>query len=180
MNISLQEDKICKDIEKLIGRINTLKKKKKLWGLTSEEDLKMIELILEYLKNYYQLIDIIFNNYIEPFIYNDKIVNIKTELFMKYEWDGNLTMFEEDIERLMSISKDSRVELVGLIEELKEEEILMAKEFSETEYGKEACEMFCILQNIKLSNNCIEKYIITRYDIILGLIEMEDEGLWED
>lgn len=180
MNICLQEEKLCKDIENLIGRIHTLKKKKKLWGLSIEEESKMVKLTLEYLKNYYQLIDIIFSSYIEPFLYNDTIVDIKEEIYMKYEWDGNLTMFEEDIDKLLESSKNSTVELISLIEKLKEEELKTAKEFVSTEYGKEACEMFCMMQNIKFDFKCIEKYIYTRYDVILGLLEMESEDKWED
>ncbi len=180
MNISLQEKRICNDIDKLIGRISTLQKKKKLWGLNVEEDKKLIGLTVDYLKNYYQLIDIVFNNYIEPFMYNDNIIDIKEELYSKYNWDGSVTMFNDDIDELLNNCKDSIPDVLNLIEQLKDEELLAADEFINTEYGKEAIEMFCSLQNVEINDECIRKYILVRYEVILGLLETGDDDLWQD
>lgn len=181
MNISLQEKRICDDIDKLIVRINILQKKKKLWGLSLEDDKNLIKLTMDYLRNYYQLIDIVFNNYIEPFMYNDNIIDIKEELYLKYKWDGSIMMFNDDIEKMINNCKNSISDVLRLVEKLKDEELLMADEFSKTEYGKEAIEMFCSLQNIKTDNQCIKKYIMIRYEVILGLLESEgDDDLWQD
>lgn len=174
MNI---EDKVCKDIEKLVNKIQILKKKKKLWGLTDDEDNIMINMILEYFQNFYKLIDIVFCNYIEPFLYNEDIICIKSKLMDKYNWNGNLLLKEDDIKIVDNI--DDKYYFIVLIERLRELELKEAEKFSNTEHGREASEMFCLLQNIKYDYKCIEKYIDIRYDLILSMINMEGET-WED
>lgn len=173
MNI---EDKVCKDIDKLVNKIDILKKKKRLWGLSVAEDNDMVKMILQYFQNFYKLIDIVFCNYIEPLMYTDEIIQLKAELFDKYKWEGNILIFEEDMKIYDNIKEV--YEFMVLIEKLRECEKKEARKFANTEYGKEACEMFCALQNID-DCQCIEKYIDIRYDLILSIIDMESET-WED
>lgn len=168
---NLSEDKISKDLDKIIGKLHILKKKKELWGLTEDENKTLMNLTVEYAKNYYQLIDNIFNDYIEPFIYNEEIIEIKSILKDKYNWDGNLLCFDSNLNKLLKIfSKKDKESVVYLLNRLMEEELKMSYIFEESNYGKEIIELFSSLQNIDKSI-CINKYIKTRYNIMINMIK---------
>ena len=168
---NLSEDKISKDIDKIIGKLHILRKKKELWGLTDDENTMLMNLTFEYAKNYYQLIDNIFNDYIEPFIYNEEIIEIKSILQDKYNWNGNLLCFDSQLNKLLKIfsNKDKTV-VVSLLRKLMEEELKMSYMFEESDYGQEIIELFSSLQNID-KNICVSKYIKTRYSIMINMIE---------
>lgn len=168
---NLSEDKISKDIDKIIGKLHILRKKKELWGLTDDENTMLMNLTFEYAKNYYQLIDNIFNDYIEPFIYNEEIIEIKSILQDKYNWNGNLLCFDSQLNKLLKIfsNKDKTV-VVSLLRKLMEEELKMSYMFEESDYGQEIIELFSSLQNIDKSI-CVSKYIKTRYSIMINMIE---------
>lgn len=183
MNISLQEKALMNKIDKLINSIEILKKKEQLWGLGAEDTKKLLSLTIEYLRNYYQLIDIAFGEYIEPFIFNDKIIDLKEQLRSKYNWEGNILLFNDDISELMESIGDDKKSVLSIIEEITKEEIESVKEFKKTDYGQESIKMFCTLQNKDLDEDCMEKYINTRLFILKDLfeeIDEEEDFLWED
>lgn len=168
---SLSEDKISKDIDKIIGKLHVLKKKKSLWGLTEEENKILMNLTFEYAKNYYQFIDNIFNNYIEPFIYNEKIIEIKCIFKDKYCWDGNLLCFDSKLKKIFKgLSSDDKETVILLLKEVMNEELKMVNEFESSEYGIETIELFSSLQNVD-KEGCVGKYIKTRYNIMISMIE---------
>lgn len=173
MDYNLNEDKISKDIDKIIGKLHILRKKKELWGLTNEENTSLMNLTIEYAKNYYQLIDNIFNNYIEPFIYNDRVIEIKSELTDFYGWSGNLLCFDSNLKGLFSkINNDNKDSLILLVNELMDEELSEAIGFENNNYNKEILELFSSLQNTN-KEGCVYKYIKTRYTTMISIIEEE-------
>lgn len=173
MYTNLSEEKISKNIDKIIGKLHILRKKKELWGLTEEENQSLMNLTFEYAKNYYQLMDNIFNNYIEPFIFNDRIIELKSILTDKYGWDGNLLCFDINLKDLFkNISNDNKTEVISFIEELMNEELKEAVKLESSDYGKEIMELFSSLRNTNI-NGCVSKYIKMRYSIMISLIEEE-------
>lgn len=168
---NLSEEKISKKIDKIIGKLHILRKKKELWGLTEEENIQLMNLTFEYAKNYYQLMDNIFDSYIEPFIYNDRIIDIKSELSDLYGWNGNLLCFDSNLKNLFSnFKKESKEKIILLIKELMNEELQEAIKFERSDYGKEIIELFSSLQNTK-KDGCVCKYIKTRYNVMISMIE---------
>ena len=71
---------ISEELDKKYKRINTLKKKEKLWGLDEEDTEKLDELLESYNELYFILIEAVFTQQIEYFISNDGICNIKEKL----------------------------------------------------------------------------------------------------
>lgn len=165
------EEALSNNIDKIIKKINVLKSKKKLWGLNLEDEKELIKLTLLYMKHYYQLIDVIFNDYVEPFLYNDKIISIKNEMLNTYNWDGSLFFFDSDIENLLNNVKD-KSGIINHLKELQKEELKMFVYFKSSQYGEEIIELFGLLQNISKDGG-IEKYINVRYNTLISLIEGE-------
>ena len=167
----LSEDKISKELDKIIGKLHILRKKKELWGLTEEEDNLLKSLKVEYAKNYYQFIDNIFNEYIEPYIYNEEIIEIKSILQDRYNWNGNLLCFDFKLNKLLNLfNDDDKEDVITLLEKLMEEELKMLYILEESDYGKEMIELFSLLQSVD-KNICISKYIKTRYMIMISMIK---------
>lgn len=169
---TINEEKLNKDIDKIVAKVHMLQKKKRLWGLSEEENNELSKLLFTYMKNHYQLIDVVFSNYVEPFLYNDKIVYIKSVLTSKYDWDGSLLFFDNDMEKLfnkINDKQDNKQEVLDLINELVEEELVMSADFEDSDYGQEIIELFGTLQNTT-SPDCIENYIRLRNDIITTMI----------
>lgn len=173
MNMEVSEQNLYTKIEKLVKKIDLLERKKKQWGLSREEYNKLYRYNIEFLQNHYQLIDITFNNYIEPFLYNDRIIEIKSELFETYKWDGKLLCFDEDINNFIKNVKDNKNDVIKLLNELKDEEIKSSIEFLLTEQGQEMEELFCKLKNTS-EKNSIKEYIDIRYDIMMEMIEVNE------
>lgn len=167
----ISEDKISKEIDKIIGKLHILRKKKELWGLTEEEDKLLKSLTVEYAKNYYQFIDNIFNDYIEPYIYNEEIIEIKSILQDRYNWNGNLLCFDFKLNKLLKIFNDEdKEDIISLLERLMEEELKMLYILEESDYGREMVELFSSLQNVD-KDICISRYIRTRYNVMISMIE---------
>lgn len=170
-----EEKEFCKKFEKLSKDINILDKKKKLWGLNSEESIKLNFLILDYMRYYYKLVDIIFNKYIEPLLFNDNIIGLKQELLLLLEWDGELLFFEEDIEVFMNkINDNNRQYIIELLEDLSHLEIESSKDIKFED--EEIISLFIELNNIENRNECIIEYIKIKYDILIELIKEGENG----
>jgi hypothetical protein len=166
----LTEEQICSTIDKILHRAEVLEKKKKRWGITDEETRELIILKLQYMKYYYKLIDDIFVDYIEPFLFTNEIINLKQEILARSGWEGNLLFEEAEINNFLN-SVDDFEQIIDLVESVRDEEIAAMEKFEEDDISSEILELFGLL-NIGPEDS-IENYIEMRYNIILSLLEGE-------
>ena len=165
----LKENQMCNEIEKKLQRLQVLKKKKKLWGLNEKEEKEYAAIKLKYIVEYFELVDIIFIEYIEPFLFTNDIISKKTEIMEETGWEGNLLFKDKDIQGFLDNVKDKE-KVIGILTYLKNEEIKQVEEFKNSEYGKKMLELFYVLNNIENESNFIINYIETRYEIMICLI----------
>lgn len=165
----LTKEKLMKHLDKTIQRAVTLEKKKKRWGITEQENKELSKLMLNYTRYYFKLMDDIFIDYIEPFLFTDEIIDLKQEILFKSGWEGNLLF--EDIEICEFVSTvDSIEEVRELIQLLKTEELKMTLQFEQSEYGLEVTDLFRALNHVDKEDS-IAKYVQLRYDMMISLLE---------
>lgn len=163
----MNEEKLSKDIEKIINKIQILQKKKKMWDLSEIENEELLKLLLEYMRTNYQLTDVVFLKYIEPFLYNEKIIDLKGKLMSKYNWEGQLLFIDKDIQNLVN-KINNKSEILDIISEITNEELELVDDFNISIYGEEISDLFASLQNN--DKYSIKTYIQMRREIILEMI----------
>lgn len=163
----MNEEKLSKDIEKIINKIQILQKKKKMWDLSEIENEELLKLLLEYMRTNYQLTDVVFLKYIEPFLYNEKIIDLKGKLMSKYNWEGQLLFIDKDIQNLVN-KINNKSEILDIISEITNEELELVNDFNISIYGEEISDLFASLQNN--DKYSIKTYIQMRHEIILEMI----------
>ena len=162
---------ISEELDKKYKRINTLKKKEKLWGLDEEDTEKLNELLESYNELYFILIEAVFTQQIEYFISNDEICSIKEKLEKKYHWDGSILYNDDELTKLM-FKIDSLHEFLNLIDDLMRKQLLAVNDFIQTELGKEIEDAFSqICQFEEKDINAISKYVITRNKVLKSIVE---------
>jgi UDP-galactopyranose mutase len=166
----LTEKELCDKIDKILHKLEVIEKKEKLWGISEEERKETIILRVEYMKYYYKLIDNIFIDYIEPFLFTEEIVNLKQEVLAKTGWTGELLFEEKEIDKFLD-NVDNYEEVIELIKEIKEEELSMVENFEKSEISIDLIDLFKILNSTE--NADISEYIELRYNIIISLLEGE-------
>lgn len=170
------EENLYNKIDKILNKSMKLEKKKKLWGINEEEEIQLFKLKLEYLQYYSMLIDMVFINYVEPMIYDEEIMDIKSEIMMKSNWEGNVLMTEDEIDNFINKIKDKE-DMINLIQKLKIKEIKNMKKTEINGLGEEIFKLFNELPGIgedeDYKNNIID-YIIIKYDIMISILEGDD------
>jgi hypothetical protein len=169
MNI---EEQLCDTIDKILHKAELLEKKKAKWGISDEETKELIILKLQYMKYYYKLIDDVFVDYIEPFLFTNEIIDLKQEILSKSGWEGNLLFEEKEIDKFLN-DVDNFEEVIDLIESVRDEEIEMMKKFEKEDVSPETLELFRLINTGSGTNDTIGNYIELRYNIILSLLEGE-------
>lgn len=166
---NLSGEQLYKKVDKTLQKAIVLDKKKKLWGISELENKKLNESILDYTRYYFKLIDDVFVNYIEPFLFTDKIINLKQEILFKSGWEGNLLFEDNEINEFIK-KADNLKEIKILLQMLKTEELKMTLQFEKSEYGLEIMDLFSELNNSK-DEDCVIKYIRLRYNIMIKLLD---------
>ena len=115
-------DIISEELDKIYKRLNTLRKKSKLWGITDDEKIKLNELEEDYNELYFILIEAVFCQQIEAFIDNENISNIKAEMRSRYNWEGEILYNDEELVGLLS-EINSIHSFLNLIDKLMKEEL---------------------------------------------------------
>lgn len=163
-------EKIYGKMDAITQKIKLIEDKKNLWGIYDEEEVE--KLMLKYLQYYYELSDETFIDYIEPFLYNEDIIKMKSILIDKYKWDGKIYFIEEDIEKFNNMIYDKK-EFLKLFKKITEEEIKNIHIESIQNDIKEMNVLFSELNHCK-DENYIETYINTRFEIIKNLLGEEN------
>jgi hypothetical protein len=164
------EEQLSDTIDKILHKAELLEKKKAKWGISDEETKELIVLKLQYMKYYYKLIDDVFVDYIEPFLFTNEIIDLKQEILSKSGWEGNLLFEEKEIDKFLN-DVDDFEQIIDLVESVRDEEIAAMEKFEEDDISSEILELFGLL-NIGPEDS-IENYIEMRYNIILSLLEGE-------
>ena len=131
------------------------------------------KLSTEYLEAHYKLVDLTFTDHIEPFLYNDKIIDLKTKMEEKYNWSGEI-MFDDDyMESVMKSIKDVD-DFLDDIEELEKLELSQVEDFINTPSGEEIEDAFknLILLEEESEQDSISRYIVNRTDITRKLVNV--------
>ena len=164
-------DIISEELDKIYKRLNTLRKKSKLWGITDDEKIKLNELE-DYNELYFILIEAVFCQQIEAFIDNENISNIKAEMRSRYNWEGEILYNDEELVGLLS-EINSIHSFLNLIDKLMKEELLSTEEFIKTDLGKEIEDAFASICMFEKADelDSISKYIITRNKVLKSLVE---------
>lgn len=165
-------DIISEELDKIYKRLNTLRKKSKLWGITDDEKIKLNELEEDYNELYFILIEAVFCQQIEAFIDNENISNIKAEMRSRYNWEGEILYNDEELVGLLS-EINSIHSFLNLIDKLMKEELLSTEEFIKTDLGKEIEDAFASICMFEKADelDSISKYIITRNKVLKSLVE---------
>ena len=165
-------DIISEELDKIYKRLNTLRKKSKLWGITDDEKIKLSELEEDYNELYFILLEAVFCQQIEAFIDNENISNIKAEMRSRYNWEGEILYNNEELVGLLS-EINSIHSFLNLIDKLMKEELLSTKEFIKTDLGKEIEDAFASICMFEKADelDSISKYIITRNKVLKSLVE---------
>lgn len=165
-------DVISEELDKIYKRLNTLRKKSKLWGITDDEKIKLNELEEDYNELYFILIEAVFCQQIEAFIDNENISNIKAEMRSRYNWEGEILYNDEELVGLLS-EINSIHSFLNLIDKLMKEELLSTEEFIKTDLGKEIEDAFASICMFEKADelDSISKYIITRNKVLKSLVE---------
>ena len=165
-------DIISEELDKIYKRLNTLRKKSKLWGITDDEKIKLNELEEDYNELYFILIEAVFCQQIEAFIDNENISNIKAEMRSRYNWEGEILYNDEELVGLLS-EINSIHSFLNLIDKLMKEELLSTEEFIKTDLGKEIEDAFASICMFEKADelDSISKYIITRNKVLKTLVE---------
>lgn len=165
-------DIISEELDKIYKRLNTLRKKSKLWGITDDEKIKLNELEEDYNELYFILIEAVFCQQIEAFIDNENISNIKAEMRSRYNWEGEILYNDEELVGLLS-EINSIHSFLNLIDKLMKEELLSTEEFIKTDLGKEIEDAFASICMFEKTDelDSISKYIITRNKVLKSLVE---------
>ena len=165
-------DIISEELDKIYKRLNTLRKKSKLWGITDDEKIKLNELEEDYNELYFILIEAVFCQQIEAFIDNENISNIKAEMRSRYNWEGEILYNDEELVGLLS-EINSIHSFLNLIDKLMKEELLSTEEFIKTDLGKEIEDAFASICMFEKADelDSISKYIITRNKGLKSLVE---------
>ena len=165
-------DIISEELDKIYKRLNTLRKKSKLWGITDDEKIKLNELEEDDNELYFILIEAVFCQQIEAFIDNENISNIKAEMRSRYNWEGEILYNDEELVGLLS-EINSIHSFLNLIDKLMKEELLSTEEFIKTDLGKEIEDAFASICMFEKADelDSISKYIITRNKVLKSLVE---------
>lgn len=165
-------DIISEELDKIYKRLNTLRKKSKLWGITDDEKIKLNELEEDYNELYFILIEAVFCQQIEAFIDNENISNIKAEMRSRYNWEGEILYNDEELVGLLS-EINSIHSFLNLIDKLMKEELLSTEEFIKTDLGKEIEDAFASICMFEKADelDSISKYIITRNKVLKSLVK---------
>ena len=165
-------DIISEELDKIYKRLNTLRKKSKLWGITDDEKIKLNELEEDYNELYFILIEAVFCQQIEAFIDNENISNIKAEMRSRYNWEGEILYNDEELVGLLS-EINSIHSFLNLIDKLMKEELLSTEEFIKTDLSKEIEDAFASICMFEKADelDSISKYIITRNKVLKSLVE---------
>ena len=165
-------DIISEELDKIYKRLNTLRKKSKLWGITDDEKIKLNELEEDYNELYFILIEAVFCQQIEAFIDNENISNIKAEMRSRYNWEGEILYNDEELVGLLS-EINSIHSFLNLIDKLMKEELLSTEELIKTDLGKEIEDAFASICMFEKADelDSISKYIITRNKVLKSLVE---------
>ena len=165
-------DIISEELDKIYKRLNTLRKKSKLWGITDDEKIKLNELEEDYNELYFILIEAVFCQQIEAFIDNENISNIKAEMRSRYNWEGEILYNDEELVGLLS-EINSIHSFLNLIDKLMKEELLSTEEFIKTDLGKEIEDAFASICMFEKADDLdsISKYMITRNKVLKSLVE---------
>ena len=162
---------ISEELDRKYKRINTMRKKEKLWGLEEEDTEKLNELLEDYNELYFILIEAVFTQQIEYFISNSEIEDIKEKLEEKYDWDGSILYNNDELTELM-LKINSLHEFLNLVDDLMRKQLLAVNEFIQTELGKEIEDAFsqiCAFEDKDI--NAISKYVITRNKVLKSIVE---------
>lgn len=166
-------ESLATKLEALHKKLLLLKKRLDRWGLNDEEKIKLEKLSTEYLEAHYKLVDLTFTDHIEPFLYNDKIIDLKTKMEEKYNWSGEI-MFDDDyMESVMKSIKDVDGFLDD-IEELEKLELSQVEDFINTPSGEEIEDAFknLMLLEEESEQDSISRYIVNRTDITRKLVNI--------
>lgn len=162
---------ISEELDRKYKRINTMRKKEKLWGLEEEDTEKLNELLEDYNELYFILIEAVFTQQIEYFISNSEIEEIKEKLEEKYDWDGSILYNNDELTELM-LKISSLHEFLNLVDDLMRKQLLAVNEFIQTELGKEIEDAFSQICSFEDKDiNAISKYVITRNKVLKSIVE---------
>ena len=169
------EEKLYNTIDKILDKIEVLEKKKKLWGLAKEDGIKLLKLKFEYLKYYSILIDKVFVDYVEPVIYTEEIIDLKSRILMESKWEGQLLIIEEDINEFIKNVRGKEEEIIDMINELRMREIKEIADLEDNIISEEIFKLFSELPGMEGEEedykiNIIE-YVMMKYDVMLSLLE---------
>lgn len=168
-------ESLATKLESTHKKLFLMKKRLDRWGLNDEEKIKLEKLSTEYLETHYKLVDLTFTDHIEPFLYTDKIIDLKTKMEEKYNWSGEI-MFDDDYMESVMKSIEDVDDFLDDIDELEKLELSQVGDFIDTPSGEEIEDAF---KNLMVFENesedkldSISRYIISRSDITKKLVNI--------